>query len=791
MNKIVYRFLKNTIKKGEFMKQYRILSYVSFISVFVIEILNAAQKPIPLIGTTTAETQQARNVIEQILVLKQTLQTKDIPSLKQFIDLLSKNIEYIKQNILNETDAKNLKLALIKSINDFDNLINTIKKDPSLTIENRIHFLSLIKDIIKTLNSQIPISESFSEYYYADSIRELLFGRKIEQGSPIIQPTSPPGEKITKAEKPKQPNPLEALPDWCQESFKKASRTGILDIERFTYGFITDDPYWLETLEKKSNEVDQFLRFVIQSGINITEVHERRIEEDRYSTQEDIYTYGWDEYLKRHRPSLQTPAPISKITPAPQEASHIDYKEKRKLTPQEIQDEMEKVQQAQQKVLRDAQTKQQLLEQQSKEKKIKQQPIESETVSTATRKLAAQELGISAISGAGEGTISLQELKLQQAAIPQIQEPKLTQRQANTIKEIESKYEISNLVQGLDKKYLSKLIEICKASLNDRKATELFSPTECYYTFKFPSYKQDLLEKEERGNFAPEWLDYYYACYLLGKKQSQYPSLAIYYPDTCHIKNYLRWYAIAYTEMQPHGCYFTSAGGDLFIKNGFLHQVQEQDPVTTYPYYLVYYEFMKQRSTEFQQDTIKNFAKELVKFYKIHLMPQEKPDGDPTEIERIFIKLLKLIQKNETLQKGIYTMKIKVIKTIQQPERPPRIVLYVYGKQNAQNVIDTLWKEFDEKNYPGLDQAPGFNEKVTSLIFFAQGDRDFKQDNMPDPISHEIHNYEPYYETPQRIYYHSLITGEYQDYHLKNPNPAYQQKTTTAVSSTTKLDETK
>lgn len=176
------------------------------------------------------------------------------------------------------------------------------------------------------------------------------------------------------------------------------------------------------------------------------------------------------------------------------------------------------------------------------------------------------------------------------------------------------------------------------------------------------------------------------------------------------------------------------------------------------------------------------YAKEIVKQYKIHFMPREdslSPHKSMCEVERIFIKILKTIKKNSTLNDCITGIKIKLdpiyeIKTMADcypieelerldldPHQPisqfPRIVLYIYGKENAQTALDILFETF--KDEQGSGKLPGYNDPVTSLLSFSQGDRDWKEDSC----------LAKFYEKG-KVYYRDDITGEKQDYHLKNPN---------------------
>jgi len=147
--------------------------------------------------------------------------------------------------------------------------------------------------------------------------------------------------------------------------------------------------------------------------------------------------------------------------------------------------------------------------------------------------------------------------------------------------------------------------------------------------------------------------------------------------------------------------------------------------------------------------------KKLVLRYKIHLMPKDE------DIVDVVLRLCTLIKKYPALQQGISDLKIiPVLEGNMLPEwqKLPKIVVYVdTGKANAQNVLDIIYNEF--KGMHGLKRSPRYNEKVTDLIYFAQGNGDDKGDNKPNDC----------FEQPDRVYYKSDVTGIHQDYHLKNP----------------------
>lgn len=138
--------------------------------------------------------------------------------------------------------------------------------------------------------------------------------------------------------------------------------------------------------------------------------------------------------------------------------------------------------------------------------------------------------------------------------------------------------------------------------------------------------------------------------------------------------------------------------------------------------------------------------------YKIHLMPKTK------DIPIILSRLLEELEKNKDL-----SLAIKVVKVLYNTDDLydrnknilPIIVVYpAQGKQNAQKVLDVFQMLF--RDIEGLNLTPRYNQKVTDLIYFAQGDGDIK-------MSHP-----EFFEKPEMIYYKSdfVITGKDENYAL-------------------------
>lgn len=145
-------------------------------------------------------------------------------------------------------------------------------------------------------------------------------------------------------------------------------------------------------------------------------------------------------------------------------------------------------------------------------------------------------------------------------------------------------------------------------------------------------------------------------------------------------------------------------------------------------------------------------TKELVKTYKIHLMPDENMDA--TEI---LVRLNKALRTDPELSSTIQTFKILYNPTKQGNVNFARVVIYANGKEQAQKILDALYKNNVIKDIKGSAIRPRFNGRVNDLIWVAQGDGDYK-----DGI------YTGYYE-PSLIYYNPGITGKRENYHLVNP----------------------
>lgn len=166
------------------------------------------------------------------------------------------------------------------------------------------------------------------------------------------------------------------------------------------------------------------------------------------------------------------------------------------------------------------------------------------------------------------------------------------------------------------------------------------------------------------------------------------------------------------------------------------------------------------------EDTNKR-AQNLVKLYKIHLNPNDQA------MDYIVVKLFDIAHRHaDFFQKNKIVFKILTSSAQARKEtESPAIVLYAVGKQAAQDLLNFIYENFKNDAHMGCDFAPGFNERVTDLIFFAQGDRGVKGFVYAEDL----------FEEPDRVYYRQgltrdRVTGAPDDYHLINPNPDMRPK---------------
>jgi hypothetical protein len=153
------------------------------------------------------------------------------------------------------------------------------------------------------------------------------------------------------------------------------------------------------------------------------------------------------------------------------------------------------------------------------------------------------------------------------------------------------------------------------------------------------------------------------------------------------------------------------------------------------------------------EQKIKEIKHKLVGNYKIHLMPYDE------DISIILNRLLREITTNPSFKRHVHSFKIKLATRDLKKgdEIMPKIVIYpASSKESAQIVLDKVYEL--TKDIKGMNITPRYNEKMTDLIYVAQGDGDYKGRMQAE-----------FYE-PSFIYYKPTFEdGAPKNYHLKNP----------------------
>lgn len=147
-------------------------------------------------------------------------------------------------------------------------------------------------------------------------------------------------------------------------------------------------------------------------------------------------------------------------------------------------------------------------------------------------------------------------------------------------------------------------------------------------------------------------------------------------------------------------------------------------------------------------------AQELVKAYKIHLMPEQGWQNTMNTTQA----LVNGFAQDPELRNLISAFKVRLGITIPNDGVVmPTIVLYIFGgKEDAQKALDKIYALFSTTK--GLNISPRFNARVTSFIYVAQGDGQYKTGDFAK-----------YYEQPYQIYYRPDFTGTPTNYHLQHP----------------------
>lgn len=176
------------------------------------------------------------------------------------------------------------------------------------------------------------------------------------------------------------------------------------------------------------------------------------------------------------------------------------------------------------------------------------------------------------------------------------------------------------------------------------------------------------------------------------------------------------------------------------------------------------YYCLNPKQSWFMYDGTSKNIQQLIEQYKIHLMPQT------ADIPTYTSKVLNIIKNDQKLRDNVLEVKA----TVCYPEKlyvecdSPKIIIYIRGRENTQYALNQIYKEF--KNEKGCTESLAFNEKVTSLIYFAQGNRDEKEDCLDSP---QIFN--PFIR-PNMVYFNSAAlnkqygtTFNQDDFKITNP----------------------
>lgn len=129
----------------------------------------------------------------------------------------------------------------------------------------------------------------------------------------------------------------------------------------------------------------------------------------------------------------------------------------------------------------------------------------------------------------------------------------------------------------------------------------------------------------------------------------------------------------------------------------------------------------------FEKKQLDEFKQRLAGHYKIHMMPQEK------DVLKVVQMLMKSLKEDDELGALIDKFKIKADLSLQYQndnKESPYALIVIYpaeGKDKVQKLLDKLLIFF--KGIKGLDVIPRYNLKVNDLIFYAQGDADYKKPN--------------------------------------------------------------
>lgn len=141
--------------------------------------------------------------------------------------------------------------------------------------------------------------------------------------------------------------------------------------------------------------------------------------------------------------------------------------------------------------------------------------------------------------------------------------------------------------------------------------------------------------------------------------------------------------------------------------------------------------------------------------YKIHLMPKDE------DVDEVLLRIFDAVEKNDDLRTNICSMKIcyDALEILEQRHFPIIVIYVEIGKNAAQYVLNAMYNLFKDFAHKGAGWAPQYNYRVNDFLFFAQGDRDNKNND----------SYQSLFEQPDMIYYRSDLGGTQHNFYLTNP----------------------
>lgn len=180
------------------------------------------------------------------------------------------------------------------------------------------------------------------------------------------------------------------------------------------------------------------------------------------------------------------------------------------------------------------------------------------------------------------------------------------------------------------------------------------------------------------------------------------------------------------------------------------------------------------KASNLRPTSVGQVKEELVNNYKIHLMPKTTND-----LKKILQILVEHAITDDKFRKSIHTLKVSIKANFNSIESLkgslklwnrdlnkdiylPIVVIYPSSsKEAAEYVLNTLIKLY--KNIEGANISPRYNQRVNSLIYYAQGDGDYKHENNAGYYSTERNEN----AVDGRAFYASTFQGAKNDYSLK------------------------